>query len=467
MTAPPAATIDALADFIRAACVPRIGSHADGTLDEAQAILAAHPTLPRESIHAAAIVGDAELVRRFLGDDADAATRRGGPYGWDALTHLCFSRYLRLERERAGGFAAAAEALLVAGADPNAGFNEPGNAPTPEWECVLYGAAGVAHDAGVARLLVARGADVNDPEVGYHTPETYDNDALQVILESGRVNADTLAMMLLRKADWHDPEGVEILLAHGADPNRSTQWGNNALHNAVVSDNGIEIVRAMLDAGADPTLPNERDAAASARGRGRTAVAMAAWNGRKDLLDLFAERGFAMRLDGIEELVAACARADDAEIAAIAARDPDAPRVVRSLGADVLAPFARTGNIEGVRRLLDLGVDPAATVSVANGYWDTALGSTALHVAAWLARHDVVRLLVERGAPVDPRDARGRTPLALAVKAAVDSYWQRRRAPDSVEVLLRAGANANAPSVRYPSGYDAVDTLLARARASA
>ena len=456
----------ALDEFIRAACVPRTGSHADGTLDDARRILAAHPELPARSIHAAAIVGDDEQVRRFLREDAHSATGRGGPYDWDALTHLCFSRYLRLERDRSASFARAAEALLEAGADPNAGFNEPGNAPTPEWESVLYGAAGVAHDAAVTRLLVARGADVNDPEVGYHAPETWDNGAMQALLDSGRVTHDTLAMMLLRKADWHDLEGVRMLLAHGADPNRTTQWGNTPLHNAVVSDNDIEIIRAMLDSGADPTRPNERGAAAAARGRGRTAVAMAAWNGRGDLLELFAARGFAGQLEGIEGLVASAARGDDRAIASMSSREPALLAELRSLGADVLAPFARVGNVEGVRRLLDLGVDPAATVSVANGYWDTALGSTALHVAAWLARHDVVRLLLDRGAPVDPRDARGRTPLALAVKAAVDSYWTRRRAPDSVAALLRAGANPNAPSVTFPCGYDAVDDLLARARSS-
>ncbi|HMC56831.1 MAG TPA: ankyrin repeat domain-containing protein [Gemmatimonadaceae bacterium] len=464
---PPDASAQALDEFIRAACVPRSGSHADGTLDDARRVLGANPALPSQSIHAAAIVGDDELVRSFIRGDASIATRRGGPYDWDALTHLCFSRYLRLEPDRSPRFARAAEALLAAGADANAGFNEPGNAPTPEWEPVLYGAAGVAHDAAVTRLLVARGANVNDPEVGYHTPETWDNGALQALLDSGRVNDETLAMMLLRKADWHDLDGVRMLLKHGADPNRMTQWGNNSLHNAVVSDNGIEIVEAMLDSGADPTRPNEVAAGHAARGRGKTAVAMAAWNGRRDLLELFAGRGFRPQLDGIESLVAACARGDDAAIQSITSRDPDLVQHLRSLGADLLAPFARVGNMDGVRHLLDLGVDPRMTVSVPNGYWDTALASTALHVAAWLARHDVVGLLLERGASVDARDARGRTPLALAVKAAVDSYWTRRRAPDSVVALLRAGANANAPSVRYPSGYDEIDTLLARARAVA
>lgn len=450
--------------FLRAACVPRSGSHADGTLDEARRILAANPGLPHASIYAAAVVGDDAQVRRFLSDDVTVATRAGGPYGWDPLTHLCFSRFLRLDRDRAPAFARTAEALLDAGANPNAGFNEPGNAPTPEWEPVLYGAAGVAHDAGVARLLIARGADVNDPEVCYHTPETWDNGALQALIDSRRLTADSLAMMLLRKADWHDLDGVRMLLEAGADPNRTTQWGNNALHNAVVSDNDIGIVKAMLDHGADPTRPNERQAAAAARGRGRTPIAMAAWNGRRDLLELFAARGFPVALEGVEALVAACAVGDDAAIASISEREPRCVGELRALGADVLAPFARVGNADGVRRLIALGVDPAARVSAPNGYWSTAPGSTALHVAAWLARHDVVQLLLDRGAPADVTDGWGRTPLALAVKATVDSYWTRRRSPDSVEALLRAGANASAPGVNYPSGYDAVDALLARAR---
>jgi ankyrin repeat protein len=69
-----------------------------------------------------------------------------------------------------------------------------------------------------------------------------------------------------------------------------------------------------------------------------------------------------------------------------------------------------------------------------------------------------VKLLIERGAPVDVKDGKGRTPLALAVKACVDSYWTERRTPETVEALLRAGASAS--GARYPSGYEEVDALL-------
>jgi ankyrin repeat protein len=69
-----------------------------------------------------------------------------------------------------------------------------------------------------------------------------------------------------------------------------------------------------------------------------------------------------------------------------------------------------------------------------------------------------VKLLIERGAPVDAPDGRGRTPLMLAVRACVDSYWRDRRSPESVAALLAAGASVE--HVEFPSGYGDVDALL-------
>jgi len=69
-----------------------------------------------------------------------------------------------------------------------------------------------------------------------------------------------------------------------------------------------------------------------------------------------------------------------------------------------------------------------------------------------------VKLLIARGTPVDALDGKGRTALALAVRACVDSYWTQRRTPESVEALLGAGASVRA--AEYPSGYVEVDELL-------
>jgi ankyrin repeat protein len=66
--------------------------------------------------------------------------------------------------------------------------------------------------------------------------------------------------------------------------------------------------------------------------------------------------------------------------------------------------------------------------------------------------------LIASGASVNAIDAQGRTALQLAVKACVDSYWTDRRSPDSVRVLLEAGASAE--GIELPTGYDGIDVLL-------
>jgi ankyrin repeat protein len=454
---------DVRSDFIRAACVPTDDWHSSGTLERAEQILTAHPALEGSDIYVAAVLGDEAGVRRFLEDDPESATRKAPPHDWDALTHLCFSRYLRLDPSKSEGFVGAARALLDAGASANTGWFETNHQPKPEWESVLYGAAGVAHHSALTRLLIERGAEVNDEEVVYHTPETYENGALEVLVESGKLTADSLAMMLLRKADWHDYHGIKYLLEHGADPNRGTRWGKTSFHNAVLSDNWIGILELMLDHGADPTLVATHPERASREFSGRSGVAMAARRGRRDLLELLGKRGFSLELDGLDRLLLACAIGDAAGARAIAEREPETVSELQADAGKVLAEFAGVGNAEGVRLLLDLGLSVAAPFARQDGYWDITPASSALHVAAWRARHETVKLLIDRGAPVNAKDGKGRTPLALAVKACVDSYWMEHRSPESVRALLAAGASAD--GVTYPSGYREVDELLRPHRA--
>ena len=73
-----------------------------GSLDRAREMLAAHPEIASSDIHTAALLGDHEAVARFLVEDPANATAKGGPRNWDALTHLCFSKFLRLEPARRG-----------------------------------------------------------------------------------------------------------------------------------------------------------------------------------------------------------------------------------------------------------------------------------------------------------------------------------------------------------------------------
>jgi ankyrin repeat protein len=446
---------DPLTDFIVAACVPLDTGHASGTLERANAILVTNPAIATRDIYTSAILGDEPSVRRFLALDPTQATAKDGPHRWDALTYLCFSRYLRLDPARSSGFVRAAEALLTAGASASTGFFSNEHQPEPEFESVLYGAAGVAHNAELTRLLLERGADPNDGEVSYHAPEGWDNAALKVLVESGKLTQNSLATMLLRKADWHDAEGIHYLLEHGADPNRTTHWGLTALHQAVRRDNDLKILELFLDHGADPTLASH---GSPTNQTATSAISIAARRGRRDILDLFARRAVPMQFTGIERLVAACARNDATAARSLVEHEPQMVTQLRAEGGKLIAEFAGNGNTEGVKLLLELGVDVRSVYDEGDGYFDVARNSTALHVAAWRARHSTVKLLIERLASVDVLDAKGRTPLALAVRACVDSYWQGRRSAESVRLLLQAGASVR--NVAFPSGYVEVDELL-------
>jgi ankyrin repeat protein len=441
---------DPASAFIEAACVPR-DAHPTGTLDEAELILARHPSVARSSIYAAALIADEAAVRQFLAHDPASATTKGGPRGWDALTHLCFSRYLRIDRARSHDFLRTARALLDAGASANTGWIEMIDHPNPRpvIEAAIYGAAALAQHPDLTQLLLDRGADPNDEETPYHVIETRDNKVLTILLESGKFNERSMATLLLRKCDWHDADGVRLVLAHGGNPNAMGMWGKAALHQALQRDNSLEIVTLLLDQGADPVLRNRE---------GRTAVVMAARRGRGDALDLFEQRGIPIDLTGIDALIGACARDNKRAIDTLTTSDPRLKSELIEGGGTLLAEFAGVGNLAGVRHLLDLGIAVDSLYREGDGYYGVANNSTALHVAAWRARPAVVKELIARGASVDATDAQGRTALQLAVKACVESYWTDRRSPDGVQALLAAGASAAA--ITLPTGYDEIDPLL-------
>ena len=429
---------DIVSEFLVAATVPLNAAHTSGALDRAAAMIAATPAIAHANVFTLAVVGDDVRLAALLAVEPptepsagrELATARGGPHEWDPLTYLCFSRFLQHDRTRANDFARAARLLLAAGARATTGFRSTDpNYPT-EFECVLYGAAGVAHDAGVTRLLLDHGADANDEEVVYHSPETSDNETLQVLLDHGTLTADSLASMLLRKCDWHDEDGVARLLAFGAEPNRMTRWGRTALFQSVLRDNRLPILTRLLDAGGDPMLGSAS----------HSCVAQAARDGRSDALALFVQRGATLPTAGADALLSHCVRGDRAGAQRLLASNAGALDMLHVHAGDLLLSYARVGNADGLRTLIALGLPVNARSANGDGYWSLAPRSTALHAAAWRAHVPAVRALLEAGADVNTRDARGRTPLVLARSAAVDSYWTDRVTPDLESLLLSAGA---------------------------
>lgn len=172
-------------------------------------ILAEHPEVASSDIHTAAVLGDHQAVGRFLAGDTANATAKGGPRNWDALTHLCFSKFLRLEPARTEGFLKAATALLDAGASvEGAGLT-------------LTAAVCLGRTDDIARLAKAAGAQEKQK-------------ALAAGAYNGRLDA------------------IDTAIALGADPNAPNVGLNpkaTALHNAVCSGS-LAAVQQLLVAGA-------------------------------------------------------------------------------------------------------------------------------------------------------------------------------------------------------------------------
>ncbi len=400
-----------------------------GTLERAEAILAAHPEIAGSDIFVAAILADDAAVRRFLEADPGSATAKGGPRGWDALTYLCFSKYLRLDRARSDAFVRAATALLDAGASANTGFDSPDHQPSGTKESVLYGAAGVAHHPEMTRLLLDRGADPNDGEVAYHTPETLDNRAMKVLVKSGKLTAESMMWLLARKMNWHDDDGVAWLLEHGVDVNFPL-GGNRALHFALSHGNPISYFELLLDHGADPALAGKH---------GKPAFALAAWMARADVLRLFESRGFTATLEGDDAFVAACARADEATARRSIAGDPEIISRLQFQHEGLLIDFAGSGDTAALALMLDLGFDAGAART--SPHW--MQGETALHAAVGRGLLANVKLLIGRGVPLEATNARGRTPLAVAIRCFEEqSEWTPNDSTLPIaHALIDAGAS--------------------------
>lgn len=433
--------------FLRAASVPRDGAHRGGTLESADAIRVAHPSLATSGLAAAAALGDASAVRAHLAAGRDVRARVA-PYGWTPLIHLCFSRYLRLAPDRADEFTTCVEQLLAAGADPNDGWVEDEHAPSPTVETVLYGAMGIAGHLGVTRALLAAGADPNDDETSYHAVESGDAACVQALLDSRRCTADTYTTLLVRAADWHDDASVALVLAAGGDANRASRWGWSGLQQAVRRDNALTTIERLLDHGGDATRIVH----------GTSAWQLAAARGRRDVLDRFVAHGVALPTSGWDGLLVAATRGDAATASALVAASPELATRLATDGAELLIAFAGNNNSAGLQTLVHCGAPVGAPSATGDGYWGLAPRATALHMAAWRLHDAAVATLLAAGAPVAARDATGATALDYAIRGCIASHWTERADPALVARLLAAGVPR--PSSLTPTGVPALDAVL-------
>jgi ankyrin repeat protein len=207
---------------------------------------------------------------------------------------------------------------------------------------------------------------------------------------------------------------------------RDGQGGWTPLHLAV-ADGQSDVIRALVEAGADLTVRTEFN---------RTPLHVALQM-RPDLVPLLRELGAQVDAPSAAYL-------GDVEQLARHLADGSTPSD-RTSGVDLLSWAAFGGAASTAELLLDRGADP-----------DTG----ALHFAAGGAQLELVRLLLKAGADANRRDPdTGRTPLHAAVGAA-----PAEDTPEIVRVLIDAGADVNATTHDGASALDMSHVAAARHR---
>jgi hypothetical protein len=327
------------------------------------------PAVDLSNIFTQVVAGDVEAVRTTLAGDPTLARREGGPFRWEPLVYLAYSR-LEVPRDAPLEIA---RLLLDHGADPNAGYLWQG-LPSPF--TALTGAFGRGEGdqpphqnrLELARVLLEAGADPNDSQTMYNCgpgcPPPYDDAHLELLLEFGLGKGDG--------GPWHE----RMTTAHPTP--------RQLLEDELVfasSAGLLHRVELVLAQGIDPDARGTEHPGFG----GHRAYEFAAVLGYTEIARLLREAG-AAPLDDVHELYAAAFRAgpveaDPALAARAVQRNPHLPLRAAELGrTEALQPLkelgfdfdlftmagsplhraALNGHLDTVKKLIELGADPTS-----------------------------------------------------------------------------------------------------------
>ena len=372
-------------EFLRLACL-NYGDDDPDRFRRAQALLEQHEWLPRATIHTIAATGEVDGARELLDRDPSRASLLGGPFGWEPLLYLTYSR-VPLGPGRSG--VGVARLLMEHGADPNAGYLWEGLIPPFTALTGALGGGGIIpkhqEELALARVLLQAGADANDGQALYNQgwgPHPGE-DWLELLFEFGLGTGDggpwrrrlgerqdsprkMLEDLLIAAAGHGLSDRVRGLLARGVDPE------------------GREIEHPIY--------------------RGRSPVQEAALNGHMDIVSALVDAGASWEHDDVDALVATAMSGDRDAVLGLIAADPGLRERAIGRCPDQLVRAAEQDSYDAVAVLIELGFDVNARSRTAP-----------LHEAAMRGDVAVIRLLLEHGADPNIHDTGyGATPAGWA-----------------------------------------------------
>ncbi|XP_012926606.1 ankyrin repeat and KH domain-containing protein 1 isoform X9 [Heterocephalus glaber] len=267
--------------------------------------------------------------------------------------------------------------------------------------------------------------------VSQSMPLVYPSVDIDAHTESNHDTALTLAC-----AGGHE-ELVSVLIARDAKIEHRDKKGFTPLILAATAGH-VGVVEILLDKGGDIEAQSERTK--------DTPLSLACSGGRQEVVDLLLARGANKEHRNVSDytplsLAASGGYVNIIKILLNAGAEINS-RTGSKLGISPLMLAAMNGHVPAVKLLLDMGSDINAQIETNR--------NTALTLACFQGRAEVVSLLLDRKANVEHRAKTGLTPL---MEAASGGYAEVGR------VLLDKGADVNAPPV--PSSRDTALTIAA------
>lgn len=230
-------------------------------------------------------------------------------------------------------------------------------------------------------------------------------------------------------------ELVELLLSRNANIEHRDKKGFTPLILAATAGHE-KVVEVLLNHGANIEAQSERTK--------DTALSLACSGGRYEVVELLLNRGSNKEHRNVSDYTPLSLAASGGYVNIIRLLLAHAAeinsRTGSKLGISPLMLAAMNGHVAAVKTLLEMGSDINAQIETNR--------NTALTLACFQGRHEVVQLLLEKKANVEHRAKTGLTPL---MEAASGGYVEVGR------VLLDYGADVNAPPV--PSSRDTALTI--------
>uniref|UniRef100_A0A8C0J2Y8 Ankyrin repeat and KH domain containing 1 n=1 Tax=Chelonoidis abingdonii TaxID=106734 RepID=A0A8C0J2Y8_CHEAB len=278
------------------------------------------------------------------------------------------------------------------------------------------------------------------PEPCAQTPSNVGSQSVLPMYPSVDIDAHTESnhdtALTLACAGGHE-ELVSVLIARGANIEHRDKKGFTPLILAATAGH-VGVVEILLDKGGDIEAQSERTK--------DTPLSLACSGGRQEVVDLLLARGANKEHRNVSDytplsLAASGGYVNIIKILLNAGAEINS-RTGSKLGISPLMLAAMNGHVPAVKLLLDMGSDINAQIETNR--------NTALTLACFQGRAEVVSLLLDRKANVEHRAKTGLTPL---MEAASGGYAEVGR------VLLDKGADVNAPPV--PSSRDTALTIAA------